>query len=177
MKGPDASQAVLKLALATIFTALVCVATIVFVLPIPATKGYFNLGEIVIYVAALLFGPLVGGFAGGVGAGLADIINGYPQFAPGTFTIKLVEGLIVGYLGRRATSNGKKAIALSVIAIVAGGAEMIAGYFAYEVGVLSYPPIDALAEIPFNFVQMMVGLAFAAPLANIVRRVFPQFKS
>jgi uncharacterized membrane protein len=178
VKGPDDnSRVVLTLALAAVFTALVCVATVVFVLPIPATKGYFNLGEIVIYVAALLFGPFVGGFAGGVGAALADVINGFSQFAPGTFAIKLIEGLIVGFIGRRATSNTKKAVAISLIAIVIGGLEMIAGYFAYEVGVISVPPLDALGEIPLNAVQMIVGLAFAVPIANIVRRVFPQFKS
>jgi len=173
----DASQVALKLALAAVFAALVCVATIVFVLPIPATKGYFNLGEIVIYVAALVFGPFVGGFAGGVGAGVADVINGYSQFAPGTLSIKFIEGLIVGFMGRRATSNGKKAIALSILAILIGGIEMVGGYFAYEIGVLTYPPLDALAEVPFNVVQMVVGLVFAVPIAHIVLRVFPQFKS
>jgi len=81
-----------------IFSALVFVATMIVRIPIPATQGYFNVGDSMVYVAALLFGPLVGGFAGGIGAGLADII-GYPIFAPGTFAIKLAEGAIVGYLG------------------------------------------------------------------------------
>jgi len=81
-----------------IFSALVFVATMIIRIPIPATQGYFNVGDSMIYAAALLFGPLVGGFAGGIGAGLADII-GYPIFAPGTFIIKLVEGAIVGYIG------------------------------------------------------------------------------
>ena len=144
---------------------------------VQATDAYFNLGEIVIYVAALLFGPYVGGFAGGVGAALADVINGYSQFAPGTFAIKLIEGLIVGFIGRRATSGQKKAVALSILAVLIGGIEMIGGYFAYEIGVLSYPPLDALGEVPFNAVQMIVGLAFAVPISHIVLRVFPQFKS
>ena len=171
------SQVVLKSALAAIFAALVGIVTIVFVFPIPATKGYFNLGEIVIYAAALIFGPLVGGFAGGVGAGLADVINGYSQFAPGTFAIKLIEGLIVGFIGKRATSTEQRAVILSLVAVIAGGVEMIAGYFAYEVGVLTVPLVDALIEVPINTVQMAVGLAFAVPLARIALRVFPQFKS
>jgi len=44
----------LKLALAAVFAALVCVATLALVISIPATSGYFNLGETVIYIAALL---------------------------------------------------------------------------------------------------------------------------
>ena len=44
-----------KIAVAAIFAALVAAATLLFVIPIPATSGYFNLGETLIYVAALLF--------------------------------------------------------------------------------------------------------------------------
>ena len=51
----------LTIAQAAIMAALVAVTTLLFVIPIPATSGYFNLGETFIYVSALLFGPLVGG--------------------------------------------------------------------------------------------------------------------
>lgn len=81
-----------------VFSALVFVATFILRVTIPATGGYFNIGDSMIYVAALLYGPLVGGLASGIGASLADII-GYPVFAPGTFIIKLIEGTIVGYIG------------------------------------------------------------------------------
>ena len=53
-------SAAFKIAAAAIFASLVAAATLLFVIPIPATSGYFNLGETLIYVAALLFGPLVG---------------------------------------------------------------------------------------------------------------------
>lgn len=82
----------------SIFSALVFVATMIIRVPIPATGGYFNFGDSVIYVVALLYGPLVGGLAGGIGASIADAI-GYPIFVPGTFIIKLFEGIIVGYAG------------------------------------------------------------------------------
>ena len=52
----------LRLALAAIFGALAATVTMLFVIPIPATNGYFNLGEAIVYTAALLFGPFVGGF-------------------------------------------------------------------------------------------------------------------
>jgi len=87
-----------KLTQVSIFTALVFVTTMIIRVPIPATGGYFNFGDGVIYVAALLYGPLVGGLAGGIGASIADAI-GYPIFAPGTFIIKLFEGIITGYAG------------------------------------------------------------------------------
>jgi uncharacterized membrane protein len=83
-----------------IFTALVFVATYIIQIPIAATTGYFNVGDSMIYVAALLYGPFVGAFAGGVGAALSDAI-GYGIFVPGTLVIKFVEGAIVGYVGHK----------------------------------------------------------------------------
>lgn len=61
----SSAKITLKLAIATVFAALVCIATIAFTVSVPATSGYFNIGETIIYVAALLFGPFVGAFAGG----------------------------------------------------------------------------------------------------------------
>lgn len=90
----------LKLATAAVFAAIVCIATIAFTVNIPATSGYFNIGETVIYIAALLFGPYVGAFAGGLGAAIADMIVA-PIYAPGTLVIKSFEGAIVGFLGKK----------------------------------------------------------------------------
>jgi uncharacterized membrane protein len=89
-----------QLALTPIFTALVAVATMVFTIYIPATSGYFNLGETIIYITAILFGPYVGAITGGVGAAISDLILA-PVFAPATLIIKAFEGAIVGILSRR----------------------------------------------------------------------------
>jgi uncharacterized membrane protein len=169
-------RAPLKLALAAVFAALVCVATLTLVISIPATTGYFNVGEIVIYTAALLFGPLVGGIAGGAGAAIADMIVA-AQFAPGTLIIKGLEGAIVGFLNKKIQKRTGNPNLSTILSVVIGGLEMVAGYFIYEQLVLSYPLATALAEVPFNIVQMLVGLAAAGIIVNIVLRVFPQLKS
>ncbi|MCS7124682.1 MAG: ECF transporter S component [Candidatus Bathyarchaeota archaeon] len=85
----------------SVFTALVCVATISFTVYVPSTKGYFNIGETMIYTAAILFGPFVGAFSGGVGSMLADTILGYYYYAPATLVIKAFEGFIVGFLSKK----------------------------------------------------------------------------
>jgi hypothetical protein len=54
---------------------------------------------------------------------------------------------------------------------------MVAGYFIYEQVVLGYPWAGALVEVPFNLVQMIVGLAVSVPIMYAVLRVFPQLKS
>jgi len=165
-----------KLAIAAVLAALVCIATIIFTISIPATSGYFNLGETVVYVAALLFGSYVSGLAGGVGASIADMLVA-AQFAPGTLVIKGIEGMIVGFLNRWMTVHTAKPSLSATIAVIVGGLEMIAGYFLYEHLVLNYPIADAIVEIPFNVVQMLVGLIVAVPVASIVLRIFPQLKS
>ena len=88
-------------AVTAVFTALVCVATFAFTIYVPQTKGFFNIGETMVYITALLFGPVVGSIAGGVGSMLADLILGYSHYAPATLVIKACEGFIVGSLSRR----------------------------------------------------------------------------
>jgi len=95
----------------------------VFTLAIPATpSGYFNLGEVMVYICALLMGPYVGAFAGGVGSSIADVALGAPNYAPGTLVIKGAEGFIVGYLssraGREISGRGWKITSAGVGAIV-----------------------------------------------------------
>lgn len=169
-------QTPLKIAAAATFAALVFIATYLFVISIPATSGYFNLGETIIYTAALIFGPLTGALAGGIGAMTADILLGYAQFAPGTLAIKGTEGIIVGFLYQKLQKRFTNRSLSATIAILVGGLEMVAGYFIYEQLVLGYPFALALAEVPFNMVQMLVGLVIAVPIVHAVLRIFPQLK-
>ena len=83
-----------------IFTSFVCIATIIFSMYVPSTEGFFNIGESMVFLSALLFGPYVGAFSGGVGSMLADLILGYPHYAPATLVIKACEGFVVGFLNR-----------------------------------------------------------------------------
>lgn len=164
-----------KIAAAAIFAALVAVATFLFVVPIPATSGYFNLGETLIYIAALMLGPFVGATAG-AGATIADIIVA-PQFAPGTFTIKAIEGYLVGFLNKKLNKKIKSITLSATVAVIVGGFEMVTGYFIYETLVLGYPIALALVEVPFNIIQMLIGLIIAVPIMHAVMSVFPQLKS
>lgn len=63
-------------------------------IPIPATQGYVNIGDSIVLISAIFFGPQVGFVAGGLGSGLADLLSGYPQWAIATFIIKGIEGLV-----------------------------------------------------------------------------------
>ncbi|MCW3994743.1 MAG: ECF transporter S component [Candidatus Bathyarchaeota archaeon] len=174
-------SAAFKIATAAIFTALVFVVTSqIPPIPIPATGGYFNVGETTIYVAALVFGPLVGAFAGGVGAALSDVYLGYSFFAPGTLAIKAIEGAIVGFLNIKLKKYVHNHTLCAIIAVLVGGLSMVLGYFLYENLLAVLMPslnIYAIGEIPLNIGQMLVGLIIAVPIMHAILRFFPQLKS
>jgi len=236
-----------NLAVTAVFTALVCVVTIIFSIYVPATEGFFNIGESMVFLSALLFGPFVGAFAGGVGSMLADLLLGYPHYAPATLIIKACEGAVVGTVKKRnpklssrlhwkfftmvlgvvagfllgwvgtAYYSGELELTLgsglfvlyvpaefwiflgvitalsiaalgflaepefgwTVFSVIAGGFVMVLGYFLYQ-RFLIYPlfkiEVVAIAEIPVNIGQMVIGATVALPIAKIVWRVLPYLK-
>ncbi len=167
-----------KIALAAVFAALVFIVTSqIPPISIPATSGYFNLGETIIYVSALLFGPLPGFLAGGVGSMLADLYLGFTFFAPGTLIIKGIEGTIVGFLNLRLKKLIPNITFRASLSVLVGGLEMVFGYFIYEQLALGYPTAAALVEVPFNLVQMAIGLIVALPIMHAVRRVYPSLNA
>ncbi len=87
-----------KYAVIAIFISIVFVFTVIIAISIPATRGFWNVGEAGVYLSALIAGPIVGCIAGGIGSALADIVLGYAYYAPGTLTIKGAEGFITGYI-------------------------------------------------------------------------------
>lgn len=78
----------LKTVVTALFAALICLATMLVQIPIPATGGYANLGDGVILIAAFLIQPWSAVVAAGVGSALADVLSGYVAFVPGTLVIK-----------------------------------------------------------------------------------------
>jgi uncharacterized membrane protein len=153
-------------------TAVVFVITRAFVVPIPQTKGFFNLGEAGIYAAGLLFGPLAGAVSGGLGSALADLSLGYTQYAPFTLVIKGLEGAVVGLIAARwAGAAGRFAGRFS--ATVVGGLLMVAGYFLAQAYALGLGRQAALAEVPYNLVQAAVGIALGLTTTAAVERTLP----
>jgi len=122
IQTPMTARTVVSLGLST---ALVAVLTMAFQLYIPATKGYFNLGDAGIFISAIFLGPAVGMFAGGVGSATSDIVTGYTVFAPGTLVVKGIEGFIAGFLFRKLRAGGSRKASLALAgSILAMGAVM-----------------------------------------------------
>ena len=159
-------NALIRLSLIIVMTALVTVSTLLIRIPNPM-GGYFNLGDVMVFVSALTFGPVVGGFSGGLGSAIADII-GFPLFAIPTLIIKGLEGLIAGSL------TNKNQIFRDIIAVTIAGVEMVIGYFVVEWLVLQWGLISALAEVPANIGQIAIGGIIGIPIAFLLRRRLPE---
>ena len=155
------------LTLTALLIALTAVATLVIRVPMPATQGYINLGDTVIFVAALLFGARTGGLAGGIGSALADLLGGYAHWAPFTLIIKGLEGVMVGLLFRGTLLSGGGVFWGGVSALL-GGMWMATGYFLVETFLYGWQP--ALSSLPGNGAQglssVLVGLPMAVALAR-----------
>lgn len=157
-----------KLVFMALFAAATAVAT--YFLKVPFAHGYFNLGEIMIYTAALTFGPVVGGFAGGLGAAIADIYSGFMvPWAPITFVVKGLEGYITGRIG-----YGKKGKS-SILAICLGGLTIVIGYPLAAGLLYGWPAI--FPEMYMDIIQVLVGGAIALPLSRTLRRILSEEKN
>jgi len=130
---------------ATIFTAFVFAATFSFSAT-TATGGYFDIGEVMVYITALVMGPYVGAFAGGVGSMLSDALLA-PQFAPGTLVIKAGEGFIVGYLGQKGVRGLPDAFQKRMGVILG----LMVAVIVLVVGLVSFPDVSlSLGQFGFT---------------------------
>lgn len=152
-----------KVVIASLFAALVCVATMVVKIPTPL-KGYANLGDCVVLISGWLLSPGFAFLSAGIGSALADVFSGYALYAPVTFFIKGVMAVVVFYTF--SILNGK--IGKLPSRLVGGFAAeliMIGGYYVFEGFLYGFAP--SVVNIPANAIQGVVGLVLAILIIKI----------
>src|SRR5207249_1909163 len=165
---------VVTMSLSAVAIVMVYLSTFLFQLPIPSTQGYFNFGDIMIFTFAFTFGPVIGGISGAVGSSLSDALSGFGIFAPFTFIIKGLEGLLAGLLSQR-QFRGRV-----LVGWVVGSVVMVAGYFLAEsffialvFGSSEFTGIAAaLGEVWFNILQVVGGGAVGIPVSIGLKYAF-----
>lgn len=155
-----------KLTMIAMFMALTTVATMVIQIPIPATKGYLNVGDTVVIASALLMGKLAGGLIGGIGSALADLLSGYAYYAPITLVVKGLEGFVAGLLHEKTRLS-------FVLCGLAGGAVMAVGYLLAE-GLILYNFPTAIASFVPNLIQGIAGALLADILYPVLNRAMSE---
>ncbi|MDK2807772.1 MAG: hypothetical protein PWP24_506 [Clostridiales bacterium] len=134
------------IALTLVFTSFVNIR-----LPIAGNGGLIHLGNVPLFVAALLYGKRTGAITGAVGMGLFDLLSGWTAWAPCTFVVVGLMGYTVG-----AVTEKHKSLPYRILALIFALAIKIVGYYLFE-AFLYHNFVAPLGSIPGNVIQ--VGVA------------------
>lgn len=155
---------------AAVLAALTCVATMVVQIPMPLTKGYVNLGDVLVLTSAWILGSPWGIAAAGIGSALADLLTGYAYYAPATLIIKALMAVAAFYIAK-GFLNGSymKSLVGKVLGGIAAEVIMVFGYFVYAV-ILYGNIATAAASIFGNAIQGIVGLVVGVLLTAALEK-------
>lgn len=151
-----------RLAMGGVMAALVFVMTYLPKVPVPVTGGYVHLGDGMVFLAAMLLGPM-GVAASAVGSALSDLVGGYITYLVPTFLIKGVMALVAWKLYK----PGKWL--QTAIAFIIAETVMVAGYFVFEAVLYSIPA--ALGAVGPNAIQGAAGVAVGLLCATLAPRL------
>ncbi len=162
-----------QIALDAMFVALTLVFTAFVNIQIPSfggAGGLIHLGNVPLFIAAMVYGKRTGALAGALGMGLFDILSGWVAWAPCTIITCGLMGFVVGLI-----CYNKKGFGYKVVAILAALAIKLAGYFIFESFIMGNGAAAALKSVPGNIIQIAVAaiivLIIIAPLERGLRAV------
>ncbi|MEG0857508.1 MAG: ECF transporter S component [Terrisporobacter sp.] len=150
--------------------ALVFVATrfINIRLPIASSGGLVHLGNTMLFISSIVFGKKKGALAGAFGMGLFDLLSEWAMWAPFTFVVRGVMGYVIGSIAWSNEKRGNNTLT-NILAIIISGVWMIFGYYVTEM-ILYGNHIQALASIPGNVTQIVIGIIIGVPVAKILKK-------
>ena len=149
-------------ALTYIFTAFINVK-----LPIAANGGLIHLGNVPLFIGAILFGKKTGAIAGGIGMGLFDLLSGWTLWAPFTLIIVGIMGFTVGKLTEDPRHQNMK---WYVITIAAACVIKVVGYYIAEV-IIYGNPLAPVTSIPGNLVQIGVAAVIVLLIVGQLQKI------
>lgn len=153
--------------LTAIFIALTYVFTSINIkLPFIAENGgLVHLGNVPLFLGAIIFGKKVGAIAGGVGMGLFDLLSGWTAWAPFTLIIVALMGYAVGAITEKHKGFVWDALAIFVACVI-----KIVGYYIAE-GIIYGNWIAPVSSIPGNLVQIGVAAIIVLAVVEQLRKV------
>ena len=146
------------IALIYVFTWLVNIR-----LPFAPQGGLIHLGNVPLFLAAIIFGRRTGTLAGAFGMGLFDLLSGWYLWAPFTFVIVGFMGFTVGAITEKHHGYGWNALAIAVACVI-----KVVGYYIAE-GFIYGNWIAPATSIPGNLVQIGVAAIIVIPIAERLR--------
>lgn len=137
-------------------------------LPVSINGGLIHLGNVMLFMSAIVFGAKKGAAAGAIGMALFDILSGWAPWAPFTFIIRGVMGYIVGSIANSGGRNGSRFV-WNLTGITISGVWMVAGYYITEV-ILYGNWLSPVTSIPGNVIQLVIGAVFGLPLSAALKK-------
>ena len=152
---------------ASMLAAMTAIATMIIRIPTPGTNGYVNIGDAVVLLSAWILGNPYGALAASIGSALADLLSGYPVYAPGTAVIKFLMAFTAAAIISAASKKKSPGVPARLVSGIVAELIMVSGYFMYEAVILGYG-IAASASVISNAVQgivcVVLGNLLAIPL-------------
>ena len=127
-------------------------------------RGYVHFGDSIIYITALLLGPLPAAFAGGVGHAMADYISGYPVYILPTLVIKSLTGFTFGLIAGDGRSFVRLSAAFMVALVIITG-----GYFLAEIVIGN--TAEALLSLIASPIQWLMSIAAVTAFLPVFRKI------
>lgn len=131
-----------------------------FALHIPYINGnVLHMGDGMVFIGAIVLGPVWGAVSAAIGMSAFDIISNYPLWAPFTFIIKAGMALIVGYaaLGLRGEDVRRMDWIKAAIGMVVAAIFMCGGYYIAE-GIIYGNWQSPILSLPGNIAQSGLGV-------------------
>ena len=150
----------LFIALTYVFTAFINIR-----LPITANGGLIHLGNVPLFICAIIYGKKSGAIAGGVGMGLFDLLSGWTAWAPFTFVVVGLMGFSVGAITEKKKGFGWKVVAILVACVI-----KIVGYYIAE-GIIYGNWITPASSIPGNLLQVGVAAVIVLIIAGQLQKL------
>lgn len=144
-----------QLTIDAMFVALTLVFTAFVNIQVPGfggAGGLIHLGNVPLFIAAMLYGKRTGALAGGLGMGLFDILSGWAAWAPCTIITCGLMGFTVGVICKH-----KSSVFMKLLAVLAALVIKLAGYFVFEAFVMGNGAAAAIKSVPGNVIQVMVA--------------------
>lgn len=166
--SPTETTKTKALVINALFIALTLVATmfINIKLPIMGNGGLIHLGNVPLFIAALVYGKKTGAIAGAFGMGFFDLISGWAAWAPFTFIIVGTMGFLVGLISEKVP--GKREL-VNTLAIFVALIIKVVGYYFVEV-ILYGNWIQPIGSIPGNVMQVVIAGIIVVPLAGRLKK-------
>lgn len=142
--------------------ALVCIGVYSIKIPSPIDNGYTHVGDAMIFLAVVLLGKEKGALAAGIGAAMADLIGGYVYWILPTFFLKWGMAWITGWMAEKRGARYTSYLLGGII----GGVFQIIGYSVAKLPI--YPFAVAIASIPYNTAQTVIGLVLFSVMYRIL---------